>query len=191
MRLYPALVERKAGRARLQSLLYKASQGSWLLAKDTLYPEGWLFVLRARGLSSESCTWTPSVLWSNNCTEKASIISYRTICVRHCLHITSSLLPLMLAGRNDDLHFIEEKNVASKGLIEDLNPGALATCGQVRWNWSGKKSETSDFIYFFSSVQFSHSVVFNSLRPHELQHARPPCPSPTPRVRPNSCPLSQ
>ena len=33
------------------------------------------------------------------------------------------------------------------------------------------------------SVQFSHSVVSYSLRPHELQHARPPCPSPTPRVR--------
>ena len=43
----------------------------------------------------------------------------------------------------------------------------------------------------FSSVQFSHSVVSDSLRPHELQHARPPCLSPTPRVYPNSCPLSQ
>ena len=42
----------------------------------------------------------------------------------------------------------------------------------------------------FSSVQFSHSVVSNSLRPHELQHARPPCPSPTPGVYPNSCPSS-
>ena len=40
------------------------------------------------------------------------------------------------------------------------------------------------------SVQFSHSVMSDSLRPHELQHARPPCPSPTPRVHPNSCPLS-
>ena len=38
------------------------------------------------------------------------------------------------------------------------------------------------------SVQFSHSVVSNSLRPHESQHARPPCPSPTPRVYSNSCP---
>ena len=37
----------------------------------------------------------------------------------------------------------------------------------------------------FSSVQFSHSVVSNSLRPHESQHARPPCPSPTPGVHPN------
>ena len=41
-----------------------------------------------------------------------------------------------------------------------------------------------------SPVQFSHSVSSNSLRPHEPQHARLPCPSPTPRVYPNSCPLS-
>ena len=41
-----------------------------------------------------------------------------------------------------------------------------------------------------SSVQFS-SVVSDSLRLHELQHARPPCPSPTPRIHPNPCPLSR
>ena len=41
-----------------------------------------------------------------------------------------------------------------------------------------------------SSVQFSHSVMSNSLRPHELQHVRLPCPSPTPRACSNSCPLS-
>ena len=40
-------------------------------------------------------------------------------------------------------------------------------------------------------VQFSRSVVSDSLRPHESQHARPPCPSWTPRVYPNSCPSSQ
>ena len=45
-------------------------------------------------------------------------------------------------------------------------------------------------ILVFSSVQFSRSVVSDSLPPHELQHARPPCPSPTPGVHPNSCPLS-
>ena len=43
----------------------------------------------------------------------------------------------------------------------------------------------------FSSVQFSHSVMSNSLWPHEPQHARPPCPSPTPGVHPNPCPLSR
>ena len=41
------------------------------------------------------------------------------------------------------------------------------------------------------SVQFSHSVVSNSLWPRESQHARPPYPSPTPGVHPNPCPLSQ
>jgi len=40
----------------------------------------------------------------------------------------------------------------------------------------------------FNSVQFNRSVVSDSLQPHELQHARPPCPSPTPRVHPNPCP---
>ena len=43
----------------------------------------------------------------------------------------------------------------------------------------------------FSSVQFSRSVVSDSLWPHESQHARPPCPSPTPGVHSNSHPLSQ
>ena len=43
----------------------------------------------------------------------------------------------------------------------------------------------------FSLVQFSHSVVSKSLQPHGLQHARLPCPSPTPGAYSNSCPLSQ
>ena len=42
-----------------------------------------------------------------------------------------------------------------------------------------------------SSVQFSHSVVSDTLRPHGLQHARLLCPSPTPEVYPNSCPFSR
>ena len=45
--------------------------------------------------------------------------------------------------------------------------------------------------HLFSSVQFSHSVMSNSLRSHESQHARPPCPSLTSGVYSNSCPLSQ
>ena len=72
--------------------------------------------------------------------------------------------------------------------------------------FSGCKSKFSGLNYNYSlvrlrdrkwktshniSVQFSHSVVSNSLWPCGLQHARPPCPSPTPRVYPNPCPLSQ
>ena len=45
--------------------------------------------------------------------------------------------------------------------------------------------------YQINSIQLSCSVVSDSLQPHELQHARPPCPSPTPGVYSNSCPLSR
>ena len=67
----------------------------------------------------------------------------------------------------------------------------------ISWQIEGEIVETvADFIFLgskitadgdcsheiqFSSVQFSHEVVSDSLRPHELQHARPPCPSPTPK----------
>ena len=70
--------------------------------------------------------------------------------------------------------------------------------------WSPNHWTTREFlanIYFLcfllfvllqpSSVQFSCSVVFDSLRPHGLQHARPPCPSPAPRACSNSCPSSR
>ena len=48
-----------------------------------------------------------------------------------------------------------------------------------------------EYLFEMSSVQFSCSVVSNSLQPHGLQHTRPPCPSPSPGVYSNSCPLSQ
>ena len=51
-------------------------------------------------------------------------------------------------------------------------------------------NSTYGFIHF-SSVHFSRSVVTDSLWPHESQHTRPPCPSPTPGVYSNSCPLSR
>ena len=46
-------------------------------------------------------------------------------------------------------------------------------------------------VIFDISIQFSCSVMSDSLRPHELHHTRPPCPSPTPRIYPNPCPLSR
>ena len=48
----------------------------------------------------------------------------------------------------------------------------------------------SRVLQFYSSVQLSCSVVSDCLRPHELQHTRLPCPSPSHRARSNSCPLS-
>ena len=56
-------------------------------------------------------------------------------------------------------------------------------------NHNAKECENEQANYI--SVQFSHSVMSDSLQPHESQHTRPPCPSPTPRVHPNSCASSQ
>ena len=56
---------------------------------------------------------------------------------------------------------------------------------------TGEQSSSRNYSSCLQSVQFSHSVVSDSLQPHELQHARPPCPSPSPGVHPNPCPLSQ
>ena len=52
-------------------------------------------------------------------------------------------------------------------------------------------TRTTGILMKWDSVQFSHSVMSDSLQPHESQHARLPCPSPTPGIHPNSCPSSQ
>ena len=63
----------------------------------------------------------------------------------------------------------------------DENIGLRCISGSIR----------SNKVDSFCEVQFSRSVVSDSLQPHGLQHARPPCPSPTPRVYSNPCPLSR
>ena len=69
-----------------------------------------------------------------------------------------------------------------------------------RWESQGSLNSSLSFapqlpgvkscFFTFSSVQFSCSVLSDSLLPHESRHARPPCPSPTPGVHPNPCPSS-
>ena len=87
---------------------------------------------------------------------------------------------------------------------EDLLIGCrllTSHCILMWWSAERKNKLSHDFMkslipimrtyVIFSSVQLSRSVVSDSLRPHESQHARPPCPSPTPGVHPDSRPLSQ
>ena len=59
------------------------------------------------------------------------------------------------------------------------------------WTLFSYRLEGILHVILLSSVQFSCSVMSSSLRPHESQHTRPPCPSPTPGVYSNSCPMSQ
>ena len=63
-------------------------------------------------------------------------------------------------------------------------------CIQIKL-WMSTSISMSCNFHLSQNVQFSCSVLSDSLRPHGLQHARPPCPSPTPGVHPNSCPLNQ
>ena len=55
------------------------------------------------------------------------------------------------------------------------------------WIWNFSSLLSFYLLYLYTSAQFSWSVVSSSLRPYESQHSRPPCPSPTPGVHPNSC----
>ena len=73
------------------------------------------------------------------------------------------------------------------------SPNVSFWASRVSNSWGAKccaTCHTKDSRMSVSSVQFSHSVVSDSLRPHGLQQARLPCPSPTLRVYPNSCSLS-
>ena len=75
-------------------------------------------------------------------------------------------------------------------------PGLKSQRGEPRTPHIDREMSNGNVYTLFSSrlqvsVQFSHSVVSNSLRPHESHHARLPCPSQTPRVYSNSCPSSR
>ena len=75
--------------------------------------------------------------------------------------------------------------------IEPTSLGSLALAGGSFTTGATWKSPVYKVYTLLSSVQFSRSVVSDSLRPHELQHARPPCPSLTPGVHSDSRPSSQ
>ena len=87
-------------------------------------------------------------------------------------------------GKNTGVHC----HVLLQGIFptQGWNPG-FPHCGRILYHLSHQGSPN----WCIGSVQFSHSVVSSSLWPHGRQHARPPCPSPTPRVHPNPCPLSR
>ena len=70
-----------------------------------------------------------------------------------------------------------------------LTPSLVPPLWVITEHWAEPLVQNSSFL--LSSVQFNRLVVSDSLRPHGPQHPRPPCPSPTPGVYSNSCPLSQ
>ena len=102
----------------------------------------------------------------------SKICAHACVCMCVCVCVCVCFTPF--------LHFVwgEQWNDMRKGWLS--RSGFLdLCCTKIHNPWH------------FSSVQFSRSVVSDSLRPHELQHARPPCPSQTPGVHPDSSPSSQ
>ena len=97
-----------------------------------------------------------------------------SFCLPSIVFLLSALLLYLVSSPNSGIFFSHKPSY--------FNPT------ESGWTWC----LTSLFgSVTFSSVQFSRSVVSNSLRPHESQHARPTCPSPTPGAHSHSCPLSQ
>ena len=111
--------------------------------------------------------------------------------------ITSCQLSLFPSSQYKSLH----ENVSDWSVILKVNLEPILIC--LLKNISIIITISSNILHIYlrndydieeliiSSVQFSHSVVSDSLRPHELHHARPPCPSPTPGVHSNSHPSSR
>ena len=81
---------------------------------------------------------------------------------------------------------LDPKESVSK--VENINILFLESNSSL---WVGQPQRNVSFCFHLLSVQFSRSVVSDSLRPHEPQHARPPCPSPPPGVHSDSRPSSQ
>ena len=101
---------------------------------------------------------------------------------------------IKIAGRNINLRYVGDNTLMAeskeeiKRLLMRVKEESEKTA--LKLNIQKIKIMVSGPVQF-SSVQFSHLVVSDSLRPHELQHVRPPCPSPTPGVHSDSRPLSQ
>ena len=94
-------------------------------------------------------------------------VTYSSLNFNHTLH-SSFTLQLQMA------------------LLLALSPSLIQTLSFWLWIWT-----SMTLCLGHCSVQFSHSVMSDSLWPHGLQHTRPPCPLPTPGVYPNSCPFTR
>ena len=95
--------------------------------------------------------------------------------------------------REDSIHIHEHRHVVNteiRLIIFFAAKDGEALYSQLKQDWKLTMAQIMNS-FLPSSVQFSLSVMSDSLRTHESQHTRPTCPSPTPRVYPSLCPLSQ
>ena len=95
-------------------------------------------------------------------------------------------MKMMRHLEDGDSDISEEEQVAAESA--DMRRSVALPADPEGKDGHGPPGTSEESLSSFSSVQFSRSVVSDSLRPHGLQHTRSPCASPTPRVYSNSCP---
>ena len=145
--------------------MYYALLFSRSVLSDSLQPHG----LQHTRLPCPSLS--PGVLLKLMSIESVILSNYLILC---CPYL---LLPLIFPSIRV---FLNESTLR----IDGQSIRASASASVLPMNIQGCTSRQ------ISSVQFSHSVVSDSLRPHESQHTRPPCPSPSPGVHSDSRPSS-
>ena len=159
----------------LKSQLWPSFHSSWTLTKG--------LPGRSRSSSLEKGNWLVRVAWLLECGQLTlsgmlSSLSFLPSILLHC-----QLFTIGISCWFEWLSWINLLYVPSakthRPLLHPMQTRAFSP-----------KTMCACVLSHFSSVQFSHSVVSDSLQSHELQHARPPCLSPTPGAYPNSCPWS-
>jgi len=128
------------------------------------------------------------------CILSPCLFSFYTEYIMENARLDESQAGIKIAGRNiNDLRHADNTILMAES--EEELKSLLIEGDRREWKslLNTQHSKTEDhgiWSYQFSSVQFSHSVVSDSLQPNESHHARPPCPSPTPGVHSNSHPSS-
>ena len=149
---------------------------SWNNRLQKVLQTSWPFLFKSL------CFYEPS-RWPSVCKCVVVVQLCPTLCdPRDCSSPGSSVHGILQARILEWVHFLLQGIFPTQG----LNSVPLY-CRRILYHLSHQGSPDD----LLSSVQFSRSVVSDSLRPHESQHARPPCPSPTPGVHTNPCPSSR
>ena len=110
-------------------------------------------------------------------------------CLHLLTHLDISHLSHLPISAPHILSFMALQTLLPEGLLYLSLACQIQQIQDTQLNLNFRKIDT--FLAYIYIYQLSCSVMSHSLRPHEPQHARPPCPSPTPWVYPNSCPLNR
>ena len=160
----------------LQCVLVSAEERSESAIHIRISPLYWIsfpFMSPESTEYSSSCKFSIVIYFIRACTHAKSL----QLCLIFCDPMDCSLPGSSVNGDSPG----KNTGVDCCALLQRIFPAqesnrGLLNCRQILYQ----------LLPGFSSVQFSRSVVSNSLRPHESQHARPPCPSPIPGVHLNS-----